>query len=184
MLPLMVKECTGFCNRTYVVGPDGGVSGYYDKVHLTLSEKEQYGFRPGSELPVFQLPVCRIALATCYDLYFPELFSALGRNKPDIVFVPSLQRSDHEPANEVRMSSRAMDIQAYIVRSSFGREIDKPWIPGMMFGQSCVVHPDGTLLANAGHYEGVATASAKIPFNWKRPRCGGYPADSVRQFIE
>ena len=36
-----------------------------------------------------------------------------------------------------------------------------------MFGQSAIVHPDGTVLANAGHYEGIALAHI-VPFAWQR----------------
>ena len=75
------------------------------------------------------------------------------------------------------------DTKAYIARASYGRSADQPWKAGLMFGQSAIVHPDGTVLANAGHYEGIALAHIEVPFAWQRQRCGGYPAEPVRRFL-
>ena len=52
-----------------------------------------------------------------------------------------------------------------------------------MFVQSAVVHPDGTILANAGHYEGTAIATIEFPSIWSRSRCGGYPPAPVKDFL-
>ena len=173
----------GWWNRLYVFSAQGETVATYDKVHLTLGEREVYSLVPGHEIKTFDTRYGRIAIVTCYDIYFPELFVALTRAEPDLIFFPSLQRSDHEMASEAMLRTRAMDTQAYIVRSSFGRESTAPWRKDMMFGQSCVVHPDGSILANAGHYEGVALAYIRVPFDWQRARCGGYPCQSVRAFL-
>ena len=184
ILPMLMQEQGRFLNRAYLIGPDGAVAGYYDKTHPTLGEKEQLGVTPGNEIAVFDTDHGRVALVICYDIYFPGLFAALTLHKPDIIFFPSLQRSDHEMASEAILKARAMDTKSYVVRSSYGCPLDLPWKAGMMFGQSCILHPDGTVLANAGHYEGLALAHTPVPFHWQRQRCGGYPAMDVRAFIQ
>lgn len=184
VLPMIVPQGDRFFNRAYLIGPQGEVCGHYDKVHPTLGEREQFGIEAGEVLAVFETPYGRVGLAVCYDIYFAEFFSALARLRPDVLFFPSLQRSDHEPASEAMLRVRAMDTKAYVVRSSYGCAADRPWKAGMMFGQSAVVHPDGTLLANAGHYEGIALAHVELPFVWQRQRCGGYGAEPVRDFLE
>ena len=183
ILPMLVREQGQFLNRAYLVDDVGKVAGTYDKVHLTLGEREVFSLVPGHEIRTFDTRYGRIAIATCYDFYFPELFAALARSEPDLIFLPSLQRSEHEMASEAMLKTRAMDTQSYVVRSSFGRESTAPWRKDLMFGQSCVVHPDGSFLANAGHYEGVALAYIRVPFDWQRARCGGYPCQSVRAFL-
>jgi len=65
--------------------------------------------------------------------------------------------------------------------AAFYRRADQPWEAGLMFGQSAIVHPDGTVSANAGHYEGIALNN--MPFAWQRQHCGGYPAEPVRHFL-
>lgn len=183
ILPVLMKEEGRVLNRAYLIDRNGTVAGYYDKTHPTLGEKERLGVAPGNEIKVFETDCARVAIVICYDMYFPELFAVLALQEPDIIFFPSLQRSDHEMANEAALKVRAMDTGAYVVRSSYGCPADLPWKAGMMFGQSCVVHPDGTILANAGHYEGLALAHTPVPFAWQRQRCGGYPAMKVRDFI-
>ncbi|MEE3258658.1 MAG: nitrilase-related carbon-nitrogen hydrolase [Candidatus Latescibacterota bacterium] len=184
VLPMIVPEGDAFYNRAYLIDPQGDIAGHYDKVHPTLGERELFGVSAGSAPIVFDTAYGRIAIPICYDIYFPEFFGALTRLKPDILFFPSLQRSDHETASEAMLRTRAMDAKAYVVRASYGRRADLPWKAGQMFGQSAIVHPDGTLLANAGHYEGIALAHVQLPFVWQRQRCGGYPAEPVRDFLD
>jgi len=183
ILPLLVPDEGKYFNRAYVIDSKGNVVGYYNKAHLTLGEREKLSVAAGNEIKIFDTEYGKIAVAICYDVYFPEFFTSLTQLKPDIIFFPSLQRSDHEMASEAILKTRAMDTQAYIVRSSFGRETNLPWKSGMVFGQSCIVHPDGTILANAGHYEGFAIAYIQVPFDWQRQRCEGYPSRSVRKFL-
>lgn len=183
VLPMLVPDGGNFYNRAYLIAPDGTLKGHYDKVHPTLAEREKLGVVGGHSIDVFDTEYGRVALPICYDIYFPEFFAALAQRQPDILFFPSLQRSDHEPASEALLKARAMDTKSYIARASYGRQADLPWKAGQMFGQSAIVHPDGTLLANAGHYEGIALAHVEVPFSWQRQRCGGYAAEPVRQFL-
>ncbi|MBT5877137.1 MAG: carbon-nitrogen hydrolase family protein [Candidatus Latescibacteria bacterium] len=183
ILPLLLRQGERFRNRAHLIGPSGSIEGSYDKTHPTLGEIENLSVEAGQEIKVFDTEHGRIALVICYDIYFPELFAKLTDLKPDIIFLPSLQRSDHEMASEAILKTRAMDTKSYFVRSSYGCPIDVPWKAGMMFGQSAVIHPDGTVLSNAGHYEGLALARITIPFEWRRQRCGGYPAMGVRNFL-
>ncbi len=184
ILPMLVPDGDGFYNRAYLIDPQGHIKGHYNKIHPTLGEREQFKVSAGSDLTVFDTEHGRVAIPICYDIYFPALFSAFTRLKPDLLFFPSLQRSDHETASEAMLRTRAMDAKAYLIRSSYGRPADLPWKAGQMFGQSAIVHPDGTLLANAGHYEGIALAHIQVPFVWQRQRCGGYPAEPVRDFLD
>jgi predicted amidohydrolase len=52
-----------------------------------------------------------------------------------------------------------------------------------MYGSSCIVAPNGSVLANAGRHEGVAMAVVDPVTPWRRPRCGGYEAQVVRDFL-
>ncbi|MBL4574743.1 MAG: carbon-nitrogen hydrolase family protein [Opitutaceae bacterium] len=184
ILPLLEEKEGSFFNRAYLVGPDGQDIGHYDKTQTTLSEREYLSVSAGNSVKVFETEIGKIGIVICYDIYFPEIFNELRQQKVDIIFFPSLQRAEHETANESLIKARAMDTQAYLVRSSFGRPINTHWQPGMMFGQSSIIHPDGTVLANAGHFEGMGLARIKLPFEWKKPRCSGYPVQSVRDYLD
>ena len=184
LLSMLVEDRHRFFDRAYLIDESGAIAGTYDKVHPTVGEREHLGVVAGDLPTVVATSLGRIGLAICYDVYFPAFFGALTRQRPDVILLPSLQRSEHELASEALVKVRAMDSTAYLVRSSYGRELEQPWMPGKMFGQSCVVHPDGTILANAGHYEGAAVARVALPYTWRRQRCGGYPTMSVRSFLD
>lgn len=184
VLCMLVEDAGGFYDRAYLIDDQGAIAGKYDKVHPTIGEKTQHGILAGDRAVVVPTRLGRLALAICYDVYFPSYFASLARQRPDVILLPSLQRSEHEMASEALVKVRAMDAAAFVVRSSYGRDLALAWQAGMMFGQSCVVHPDGTLLANAGHYEGIAVARAPLPFAWQRQRCGGYPSMPVREFLD
>ncbi len=183
ILPLLEKYEDSFFNRAYLIGPDGLDIGYYDKIQPTVSEREQLSLVAGNAIKTFETAIGKIGIVICYDIYFPEIFTELSRQKVDIIFFPSLQRADHEPANESLIKTRAMDTQSYLVRSSYGRPANTHWQAGMMFGQSAIIHPDSTILGNAGHFEGMGLARIKIPCEWKKPRSSGYPVQPVRDYL-
>lgn len=184
VLPLLEENDGKNFNRAYLVGPDGQDIGHYDKIQPTVSEREQLSIVAGNSVKTFDTEIGKIGIVICYDIYFPEIFTELSRQEVDIIFFPSLQRADHEPANESLIKARAMDTQSYLVRSSYGRPANAHWQAGMMFGQSAIIHPDSTVLGSAGHFEGIGLARVKIPCEWKKPRSSGYPVQPVRDFLD
>jgi len=74
-------------NSAVVVGPSGYI-GRFRKVHLWGDEKKI--FRPGDlGFPVFETPVGRLAVAICYDGWFPETYRAVAFQGADILCVPT-----------------------------------------------------------------------------------------------
>lgn len=64
---------------TCVVGPQGTLVGYYDKLHLAqygASMEKEY-FNRGSHLFVFEIKGFRLAPIICYDIRIPELTRTL-----------------------------------------------------------------------------------------------------------
>ena len=62
-----------------VLGPNGEVKGYYDKIHVAqfgLSMEKEF-FTRGRHLLVFDVDGYRIAPIICYDIRFPELIRTL-----------------------------------------------------------------------------------------------------------
>lgn len=74
-------------NSAVLIGPDGHV-GTYRKCHLWNAEKRMYA--PGDlGFPVFETPIGAIAMAICYDEWFPETFRVCALGGADIVCVPA-----------------------------------------------------------------------------------------------
>ena len=128
--------------------------GEYVKMHLTRDECA-VGIAPGVEPKVFDTDVGKVAVAICFDLYFPELFEAYRRAGVSVIAAPSYQR--YEPRENLRAQAvaRAMDTGAYVVRSSYH-------LSEAAGGCSGVYAPDGRILAMVDR-TGCASACARSP---------------------
>ena len=81
------REGRALYNSAVVVGPQG-VIGTYRKNHLWAAEN--LFFEPGNlGVPVFHTDVGRIAVAVCYDIWFPEVFRLAAIQGADILCVPT-----------------------------------------------------------------------------------------------
>lgn len=81
------REGSRLFNSAVLIGPEGHV-GTFRKVHLW--NEENLWFEPGNfGFPVFHTPIGRIAMAICYDIWFPEAFRLVALQGADIVCVPT-----------------------------------------------------------------------------------------------
>lgn len=145
-------------NSSILIGRDGSEVGRYDKVHISQPEYLLYpNIKGGSEFPTFDLDFGRVAVMTCYDCNFPEVAIIYALKGAEVVFYPRWQSGPSEIFFDIQMRSRALDNAMFIVSSSFGVRDDVPWKPGMLFGRSCIIGRDGTILSEAGHEVGLAT---------------------------
>ena len=83
-----LNERDGDCrhNSAVLVGPSGRLA-TYRKLHLFYHE--QRWFEPGDDLPIVDLPIGRVGIIICYDLWFPEPARALALAGAEIIAVPT-----------------------------------------------------------------------------------------------
>jgi len=72
---------------TPVIGPNGEVMGWQDKIHLFRSEKRI--FTHGDRLEVFGLKGYKIGVLICHDIVYPELARILTLKGADLLVNPS-----------------------------------------------------------------------------------------------
>jgi deaminated glutathione amidase len=149
-------------NTSVLIGADGEVAGVYRKLHLFDVDvagrvyRESRATAPGDA--VVAAPACgrMVGLSVCYDLRFPELYRALVDRGAEILAVPAAftqaTGADHwEPL----LRARAIENQCFVLApGQWGRHEDGT----VSHGRSMIVDPWGTILAQAGDGEGVATA--------------------------
>ncbi len=90
------KDDRGFFYNAAALLHRGELLGVYRKVQLVnyrLFDEKRY-FKPGSSLPVFQLPFGRIGILICEDVWFPEPARALTFRGAEIIFVLSASPFD------------------------------------------------------------------------------------------
>ena len=85
MAGIAERDGDNLFNSAVMVGPKGYI-GRFRKVHLWGDEKKI--FEPGDlGFPVYQAPFGRVAIAICYDVWFPETFRAAALQHADILCV-------------------------------------------------------------------------------------------------
>lgn len=108
----------------FVYNDLGQVAARYDKIHLfdvQVADKqavyqESATFEPGSDIVVVDTPFARIGLSICYDVRFPELYSALRAGGADIIVVPAAFTAVTGEAHwQVLLRARAIETQCLVI---------------------------------------------------------------------
>ncbi|MDA0748633.1 MAG: glycerophosphodiester phosphodiesterase family protein [bacterium] len=165
-------------NRSLFFGPDGNLLAHYDKVHLTETEQNDLGIHPGSNIEPFEYAGARLAFAVCFDLYFPEYFSALAAQQTDLILCPSYQRSETAQRIYLISQTRALDSGAYLARSSYAMSTSDRG------GQSLIAGPDGILLLQAGSVVGTFVGELDPTKRFTKPASHGQPDTEHRDLME
>lgn len=154
----------GRYNSAALLGPQGLI-GVYRKAHLFNDEKSY--FLPGPGFPVFELPFGRVGILICYDLWFPEAARALALAGADLICVPTNWVGNFR---EIKVDERgwtmgdyacvaaATQNQVYLAAADrIGEERQVQFL-----GCSCVVGPDGWMVAGPGPLADEGTLLVEI----------------------
>jgi predicted amidohydrolase len=132
-------------NTLVVAAPDGKVLGTYAKLHPFSHAGEDDHYEGGSSLARVQVAGMTVGLTICYDLRFPELYSALAPSCDAILVIANWPAARIEHWH-VLARARAIDGQCFIVAvnrtGTDGNGISYP-------RSSMVVEPRGSLLEPA-----------------------------------
>lgn len=160
-------------NSSALVGPDGRV-GLFRKVHLWANEN--LFFAPGNlGFPVFATPHGMIAMAICYDGWFPETYRSCALNGAELVCVPTNwvpipgQDEKREAMSNILTMAAAHSNSVFIAAADrVGTERDQPFI-----GQSLIVSYTGWPIAGPASatdeeilIASIDLAEAKRARNW------------------
>jgi deaminated glutathione amidase len=164
-LALKTRDSDGrFANRSFFIGPDGGIVAKYDKIHMFDVEidavecwRESDGYRPGDAAVLAEMPFGKIGLSICYDLRFPHLYRHLAQTGAEIITVPAAFSPVSGRAHwETLLRARAIETGCYILApAQCGQHTITTEIPRVTHGHSLAVAPWGEVLADGGVDPGV-----------------------------
>ena len=149
---LCIKVKNKLRNRSVLIGPNGKILKYYDKINMfdvKIPNKEQHKesktFKPGNKLVTANLPWGKIGFTICYDLRFPELYRNLSKKNLNFIAVPSaFTKFTGQKHWLTLLKARAIENFCYIFApAQTGKNTSKR----ETFGHSAIVSPDGKLLA-------------------------------------
>ncbi|MEA2512892.1 MAG: hypothetical protein QOJ59_2379 [Thermomicrobiales bacterium] len=160
-------------NSAVLVGPQG-VIGVFRKLH---NQFEWPVFGPGDHLSVFETRLGKIGMFICYDLAFPEITRAFALQGATIAALTTawpMKGDDPETdyyGYTYDLLSRAMALanQMWMVCSN---QVHRPPTPGCpnYYGHSRIIAPDGKIVAELGHEEGLVTATVDLQEGIERGR--------------
>jgi N-carbamoylputrescine amidase len=149
-------------NSALLVGPQG-VIGTYRKLHL-WNEEHRIFERGNQGLPVFETAIGKLAIAICYDGWFPEVYRLLAAQGADIICVPTnWVPMPGQPAHGMAMAHVLTMAAAHsngvsiVCANRIGIERAQPFI-----GQSLIVGPRGWPLAGPASTDGECILYARI----------------------
>jgi len=99
-------------NRSFLLH-NGEIAGWQDKINLYRAESSKY--TPGNTIKIFDIEGLRIGILVCYDLDFPDYPRYLFRNHCDIIFNPSLIRSDFHREWHLYVETRSLENRIPII---------------------------------------------------------------------
>lgn len=139
------REGSRLYNATTALDRDGAVLARYRKTHLFGALDEP--FTSGSRLVIqFELDGFRCGLLTCYDVEFPEAARAHALAGTGWLIVPTGLMHPYAQVADVLIPARALESQLFLTYANrVGSEGDVEFC-----GRSCVIAPDGAVLARGG----------------------------------
>jgi len=145
-------------NTAALFAPRGELVAVYRKTHLFAPMGEVRYLHSGDELPVFDLPWGRCALAVCYDLRFPEVFRRYAEAGAHIVFLVAqwpLRRIAHW---QTLIRARAIENQMFVAGCNrVGQTGDERF-----GGHSMICNPWGQEIVEGGEDEVLLTATIDL----------------------
>jgi deaminated glutathione amidase len=162
----VAREDGRWANRAFVIDSNGRIAARYDKIHMFdvdlatgESWRESAAYAPGETLVTVETPLGKLGLVICYDMRFPALFEALGRERCDVIAIPAAFTVPTGKAHwHVMQRARAIEASAFVVAAAQcghhgdGRDT---------YGHSLVVDPWGEVLLDLGE-EGSTLGFAEL----------------------
>lgn len=142
----------------------GVVRAAYRKIHLFDVDlpdgtklQESATCEAGEEVVVTSSAIGTLGLSICYDLRFPELYRRLVDRGATALAIPAAftltTGKDHW---HVLLRARAIEAQSYVLAAA---QTGRHFGTRQSYGHALIADPWGTVLAECGEGEGVATAT-------------------------
>lgn len=111
---LVMRTDNKAVNTLVAFSSDGHEQARYAKIHPFSFAGEDRFFLPGNRLAKIQMPEFMLGLSICYDLRFPELYSALAKDCDVLVNIANWPKRRVKHWRTL-LQARAIENQAYVI---------------------------------------------------------------------
>lgn len=162
----------------------GEEAGRYFKQHLVPREMNIYELDKDYSFEfcqpeIVEMDGIKYAFMICYDCYFYEMLSNIGRYDPDVLIMSAYQRSDTHETLATMTKFAAYNTNTYVIRSSVS--LGEKSLTG---GSSMIVSPEGLILADAYSKVGAVEADIDPHKRFLKPAGFGNPPAPHHKYIE
>jgi deaminated glutathione amidase len=120
------------------------------------SWRESAAYLGGDSPVALQTPLGLMGLSICYDLRFPDLYSAYAKAGVDVLAVPAAFTVPTGRAHwHIMLRARAIEAEAFVIAAA---QCGKHEDGRETFGHSLVIDPWGDILLDMGTKEGLGFA--------------------------
>lgn len=141
-------------NTSYIFASDGQLIGKHRKTHLfDVDIKGKISFREsdivtsGDQTTVVETEFCKIGVAICYDVRFPDFMRKMAMDGAKVIVVPAAFNTTTGPAHwELLTKLRAVDNQVYFAMISPARTKTLKY---KAYGHTMMADPWGKVIANS-----------------------------------
>ncbi|NJD01539.1 MAG: carbon-nitrogen hydrolase family protein [Ruminiclostridium sp.] len=157
------REGTNLFNTSLVFDRHGAIIGRHRKMHLfdidikgkiRFVESEVLSY--GKDITIVETEFCKIGIAICYDLRFPELSRLMALEGAEVIIIPGAFNMVTGPAHwELLIRTRALDNQVYVAAASPARSLTASYTA---YGNSMVASPWGSVVQRASEKEEIVFA--------------------------
>ena len=145
-------------NTSFSFDKEGKIIGRHRKVHLFdidvkggIRFMESDTLTAGEDLTVIDTEFCKIGVAICYDVRFPEWHRKMALEGAKVIVLPAAFNMTTGPVHwDLTMRARALDNQVYFAANSPARDENGPYVA---YGNSCIADPWGEFIAHADEKE-------------------------------
>ena len=111
---VVFRDADKATKNVLLIDCNGKIKGRYSKIHPFTFAGEDNFFNGGNEICVAKLEMVTIGLTICYDLRFPEIYSALGMQSDLIINIANwpAKRVDHW---NTLLKARAIETQVFVI---------------------------------------------------------------------
>jgi omega-amidase len=154
-------------NSSFVFNGNGEIIGSHRKIHLfdidiagKITFKESETLSAGNQITVIDTEFCKIGIAICYDMRFPELLRLMTIKGAELIVIPGAFNTTTGPAHwKTLIRARAIDNQIYMAAASPALNEELSYVA---YGNSMVADPWGEILARAGQEEEIIYADIDL----------------------
>ncbi|SHH03167.1 carbon-nitrogen hydrolase family protein [Tepidibacter thalassicus] len=163
------KEGKKYYNTSYIFDREGKIIAKHRKIHLfdidikgKVKMKESDTFDYGENITVFDTQYCKIGVAICYDIRFPEVFRIMVQKGVKLIIVPAAFNNVTGPAHwEILVRCRAVDNQVYFGAVSPARNENESYLA---YGHSIISDPFGKILGELEEKESILYCDVDLDY--------------------